>query len=250
MDDIRIGRILRALRRRLGLRQVDVARLAGVSQSLISLIERGHLASVSVASLRQVFAVLDARYEGSISWRGGALDRLLDQAHADLVERIARHLRDRGWLVHVEVTFNEFGERGSIDLLGLKPELGIALVGEIKTEITAADDTARRLDVKVRLAPKIVFDRFGWRPATVGRLLVVLDTSTNRRRIASLEASLGSAVPERGARLRRWLGTPHGSVAGLLFLSPTNRRGTRTRRPRNTADSRPESGSAATPVGT
>jgi transcriptional regulator with XRE-family HTH domain len=230
MDDIRIGRILRALRLRLGLRQIDVARAAGVSQSLISLIERGHLASVSIATLRRVFAVLDARFEGAVTWRGGALDRLLDGAHADLVERIARHLRARGWLVYIEVTFNEFGDRGSIDVLGLKPELGIALLIEVKTEITAADDTARRFDVKARLLPRIVYDRFGWRPAAVGRFLVIRDTMTNRRRVASLEASFGSIGPERGPVVRRWLRDPLGTISGLLFISGTNRRGVRGRR--------------------
>jgi transcriptional regulator with XRE-family HTH domain len=245
MDDIRIGRILRALRLRLGLRQVDVARAAGVSQSLISLIERGHLASVSIATLRRVFAALDARFEGSVSWRGGALDRLLDEAHADLVERVARYLRSRGWLVHIEVTFNEFGDRGSIDVLGLRPDLGIAVLIEIKTEIAAADDTARRFDVKTRLLPRIVYDRFGWRPAVIGRLLVVRDTMTNRRRVASLQASLDGLVPDRGPVVRRWLREPRGPMAGLLFFSGTNRRGVRT--PRSSAGGAPPRDRAQAP---
>ena len=35
-------------------------------------------------------------------WQGGELDRLLDRAHAEIVERVARRLTSLGWDVHVE----------------------------------------------------------------------------------------------------------------------------------------------------
>jgi DNA-binding XRE family transcriptional regulator len=229
VDDVRIGRLLRALRRRRGLRQVDVAHAAGVSQSLISLIERGHLAKLSIESLRRVFAVVEGRFEGLISWRGGAIDRLLDERHATLVGVVARDLGAAGWDVRVEVTFNEYGDRGSIDLLALWPDGSPALVVEVKTELTAIDDTIRRLDVKERLAPKIVADRWGRRPRTVCRLLAVLDTPTNRRRVTAHSQVLGPAFPDRGTAVRRWLRKPDGRLAGLRFCSDSNGRGTRQR---------------------
>ena len=60
MEDRRIGTALRALRRRRGLRQLDVAEAAGVGQTTISRAERGHLKSLSNAALRRVAAALDA----------------------------------------------------------------------------------------------------------------------------------------------------------------------------------------------
>lgn len=63
--------MLRALRQRRGLRQLDVALAAGVSQTLVSLIERGHLSTISLRTLRSVLAVLDARTEVLVTWRGG-----------------------------------------------------------------------------------------------------------------------------------------------------------------------------------
>jgi transcriptional regulator with XRE-family HTH domain len=81
VDDMRIGRLLRALRRRRPLTQEQLGVLGGVSQSLVSLIERGHLATVSTRVVRNVFGVLDARFEGLVTWRGGATDRLLDERH-------------------------------------------------------------------------------------------------------------------------------------------------------------------------
>ena len=128
MDDVRVGRLLRALRKRRRLSQAQLAARARVSQSLVSLIERGHLASLSLRVVRAVFAAVDARFEGTVMWRGGAVDRLLDERHARLVGRFADRLAAWGWEVHVEVTFSEYGERGSIDILALHRSVGIALI--------------------------------------------------------------------------------------------------------------------------
>ena len=46
VDDQRIGRVVRALRRRLGWRQADLAEKAGCSQATVSETERGHLPEV------------------------------------------------------------------------------------------------------------------------------------------------------------------------------------------------------------
>lgn len=222
MDDVRVGRLLRQLRIRKRWRQTDLAADAGISQSAVSLIERGHLSTLSIRTLRGVFAALDARFDGVVTWRGGLIDRLLDERHAQLVGAFAAALARSGWEVHVEVTFSRFGERGSIDILALRSAEGLALIVEIKTELTAIDETIRRLDVKDRLAAAIVFERFGWRPRTVGRLLVVMEGATSRRRVTAHDGSLGRAFPDRGVTVRHWLCRPSGRMSGLRFLSATN----------------------------
>ena len=90
MDDVRIGRILRALRRRAGLTQRELGKRCGLSQQTISLIERGHGSQLSGVTMRRVFAALDARWEPTVSWRGGDMDRVLDAAHARLVNEVVR----------------------------------------------------------------------------------------------------------------------------------------------------------------
>ena len=226
MDDVRVGRILRQLRLRKHWRQKDVGEAADVSQSAISLVERGHVATLSIRVVRRIFAAVDARFEGTVTWRGGLVDRLLDERHAKLVGDFAAELARRGWEVHVEVSFSVFGERGSIDIVALRPTEGVALIVEIKTELTAIDDTIRRLDVKDRLAAQIIFERFGWRPSTVGRLLVMQERATNRRRVAAHEGSLSPAFPDRGSAVREWIRRPSGRLSGLRFFSPTNTSGT------------------------
>jgi transcriptional regulator with XRE-family HTH domain len=231
MNDIVIGRSLRILRLRHQLRQADVADRAGVSQQLISKIERGRLASVSTAVLRRVFAAVEADVVTLVRWRAGELDRLLDEGHAELVGRIVVLLQRRGWQVLTEATFSEFGERGSIDILAWHAATRTLLVIEVKTEITSAEETLRRHDVKVRLAPRIGLERFGAKPARVGRLLVVADDMRNRRRVKRLEPVLAGAYPVRGRAVRAWIAAPDGDLRALIFTAPAEGRRS-PRRPR------------------
>jgi transcriptional regulator with XRE-family HTH domain len=63
MDLQRLGSLFRAVRRRRGLRQLDVATAAGVSDSAVSLIERGHSDTLSFRTLERVAATLDIRLD-------------------------------------------------------------------------------------------------------------------------------------------------------------------------------------------
>ena len=217
MDWIRIGLAFRALRIRLGWRQIDLARRTGLSQSTISAIERGRVGSVSLETLVRVAAALGARLDVSVRWRGEQLDRLLDEAHANLVESVVQMLRRRGWEVAVEVSFAVAGERGSIDVLAFHPSSRSLLVIEVKSVVPNSQATLHVLDRKVRLARGIGAAR-GWEAATVGRLLIVGEGSTARRRIARLESTYRSVLPDRGPGVRRWLQRPVGPMAGLLFV--------------------------------
>jgi transcriptional regulator with XRE-family HTH domain len=75
VDDIAIGRLLRSVRVRLGLRQVDVGERAGVSQQLVSLLELGALQHVSVPALRRVARAVGAEVVIGVRWRGANVDR-------------------------------------------------------------------------------------------------------------------------------------------------------------------------------
>jgi hypothetical protein len=176
------------------------------------------LSTFSIRVLRAVFASVEARYDGIVWWRGGQVDRLLDERHAELVGKVAGMLRTTGWDVHLEVTFSVYGDRGSIDILAVRRDERLALVVEVKSEITAIGETIRRLDIKDRMAAGIVRDRLEWRPLVVSRLLVVAANATARRRVARHEGSLGPAFPARGPQVRRWLGHPSGRMSGLLFV--------------------------------
>lgn len=218
MDDRRIGLVLRALRRRLGKRQVDLARDAWVSASVVSRAERGHLDTLTIKSVRALFAAVDARFDGNVRWRGGELDYLLDRAHADLGTAVTRHVRADGWDVLPEVTFMRLGERGSIDLLAVRRDRRAAAIFELKSEMTSFEEQQRRLDAKARVAASVVEERFGWRPTVLGVILVLADTSTNRARVSRVALLIRSALPAGNVNVRRWLRDPAGPLHGIWFL--------------------------------
>lgn len=216
-----------------GWRQEDLARRAHVSRSMTSDAELGRLERVTVGALRRLIEVLDGRLVVEMLWRGAELDRLLDAHHAALAENIARLLRNAGWDVRVEVSFNVYGDRGRYDILAYHAATRILLVVEIKTRLGDVQDTLGRLDVKVRLA-RNVGRQFGWQPATVTPLLLVAEDATNRRRVAA-HPTLFSSFSLRGRAALAWLRRPTqgGTPSGLLAfrkLSSASQRGVITAR--------------------
>jgi transcriptional regulator with XRE-family HTH domain len=222
VDDRRVGLVLRQLRRRRRWRQVDLSGRAGVSQSAVSRAELGHLDTLSVRRLRSMFAALDARVVVEIRWRGGEVDRLADEGHAQLVATVADELQGCGWQVMPEVTFMRQGERGSIDLLAYHPASGCGALFEMTTEITSAEETLRRFDGRVRVAQSVTEERFGQRPHQMGAFLVMTDTSRNRTRLGRLAVLVRSKWPSGTRAVRQWVRQPAGSCAGVWFVRSTH----------------------------
>jgi transcriptional regulator with XRE-family HTH domain len=220
MDSVRVGRQIRALRRRRGWRQLDLATNARVSRSAVSRMELGRSDRVAVWTLESVARALGARLEVGLSWNGEALDRLLDAGHAGLVELIAARLQRLGWEVAVEVSFNMFGERGSIDVLAFHVPTGTLLAVEVKSVVPDIQATILTLDRKSRVARRIALDR-GWRPTAVARLLAIGEDRTARRRVDQHRAIFEAAFPVRGTEVNRWLASPDAArpISGLVFLS-------------------------------
>jgi transcriptional regulator with XRE-family HTH domain len=224
MDERLFGLHVRALRRRRRWRQVDLGSAAGVSQALISLVERGHVDGVTVRTLRAILGALDARLAIEARWRGGLLDRLVDEGHATLVNLVVSILSGLGWETVIEVSFNHYGDRGSIDVLAFQSSYSTLLVVEVKTEITSLEELARRLDVKRRLARTIAADTRGWRAARVGVVVVLPEGTASRGAIARFAAAFDSAYPMRGREVRAWLRQPDRAARGVWFLSSSSRR--------------------------
>jgi hypothetical protein len=165
---------------------------------------------------------LGARFDGNVLWRGGELERLMDERHSLLDDHSAGIYRHDGWETLPEVTFQHFGERGSIDLLCLHPGTRSAAVNEMKSDIPSVEETHRRHDVKVRLAARIVEERFGWRPLIVARILVLPEESRRRRIVESRASVFRAAYPATSREIRAWIREPSGPMAGIWFLSPTD----------------------------
>ena len=216
MDDQRVGALLRILRIRRGLRQIDVAVLAGVSDATVSRIERGQLEQLSVAVLRRVTRVLEARLDLGLWTRAGEVERIASSRHAELVEAIIAVLSEYGWVARPEVSFNLRGERGLIDVLAWHPPSGALLVIEVKTEVVDVGEALGTFDRKVRLAPEVARG-LGFAPTSISRALVVADTHTNHRRVAEHAATFGAVLADDGHRFRAFLRKPVGAIAAVAY---------------------------------
>ena len=240
MDAVRFGLSMRALRRHRRWSQQRLAVAAGVSRGVIARIEQGQGDRVTVRTLIRVAASLGGTVTCRLLWHGEGLDRLLDAAHASLLDRTLDWLLSRGWQTATEVTFNIRGERGSIDILAFHEATGSLLVIEIKSVVPDLQGMLGTLDRKVRVAAEIASER-GWVARSVSRLVVLPDDRTSRRRVDRHRATFETVLPGRTVAVRRWLQDPSGTLAGILFLPDDTGTVTRHR------VARPKSGAAVSP---
>jgi transcriptional regulator with XRE-family HTH domain len=229
MDDARVGRLVRRLRRNRGWRMVDLAGRAGLGVSTIERLEAGRLEPMEVASIRSAFRAFGLSIDINVAGLGPTGDRLLDERHAPLLGACATWLASLAWQTQPEVSYSEYGERGSVDLLAWHAPTSTLLVVEIKTELVSVEATLRKLDEKVRLGPKIGRG-LGWQPAVVARLLVLPDEPTQHRRVAAHSAVFDRAYPIRTRQVRAWCRAPLGPISGLMFMThPERAHGGRSR---------------------
>jgi transcriptional regulator with XRE-family HTH domain len=225
MDDQRLGTAIRRIRQRRGWRQQDLAQNSGVSQSVVSRIERGLIGSQSVDAIRAVAAALEVRVDLTALWRGGDLDRLLNAGHSALHEAVARRFHDElpAWTLAPEVSFSIYGERGVVDILAWHPGRRALLVIELKTDIVDVNELVGTFDRKRRLARQIGLSR-GWDPVAASSWLIVVDTRTNRRRVDAHAAMLHGSLPEDATAIRFWIRDPVGTVNRLSFWTDSRGR--------------------------
>jgi len=256
MDDVGVGRLIMLARQRKHWRQSDLAAAAGLSRSLVALAETGALEKLTLRSLRRIAAPLEIRLQLTPFLNGGDMDRLRDRDHARLVESVVAIIRRSGWDVVVEYTFNHYGERGSIDIVGWHAESATLLVIEVKSRIYDVQALIAGMDRKARVTPMLLSAERGWTATTVARLVVVPERAAVRRLVAQHASSLEASLPARSREVRAWLKEPSGALAGLWFLSSANQIGgiqvqvgrQRVRRPRD-ARSVPQLHSNANTVG-
>jgi transcriptional regulator with XRE-family HTH domain len=242
VDLVRFGRGIRALRMRRRWRQMDLATEASVSQSTIARIELGRSGRIAVETLEKVALAVGARVDLRLNFNGEALDRLLDQDHAALVEIVVGRLRLADWEVRAEVSFSIRGERGSIDIAAWHAATRVLLVIEIKSVVPDVQAMLFTFDRKARLGREIAAS-VGWQPVAVGRLLVIGTSRTARRRVDTHQATFEAAVPDRFVAIRRFIAAPDPlrPIRGLLFVPASPRATTRHRQPASPRPARVQS---------
>jgi len=242
MNARRVASVLRAVRVQLGLRQVDVAAAAQVSQSAVSRVERGRLGALSLDQLQRIGDALRVSLFVDARWLDGDVDRLIDRRHAAVVEVVVATLRRLGWEVIVEYGFNHYGERGSVDILAWHALTRTLLIVEVKSRLTDLQATFTSIATKVRIVPMLVRRDLEWDPIHVARLIVLPGTTANRSIVARHGSTFASLFPDRMPAIRAWLGRPDRALGGVWFLSSsqqaTRKHVLRVRRPRRSVRAR------------
>lgn len=223
MDGRRVGRVLRAVRLHRRQRQRDVAALAGVSQSVVSRTEHGRLDELSFGALDAIAAALDVTVYLDARWDDGDVDRLIDRAHARIVEHVVTTLRSSGWEVLVEYGFNHFGDRGSVDVLAWHAESRTLLIVEVKSRLTDLQAMFTSFARKLRIVPGLVRREHGWDARHLGRLVVMPGSTANRSVVANHAATFATLFPERMPAIGAWLRAPDRSLGGIWFVSNIRR---------------------------
>lgn len=218
MERRTVARSLRAIRRRRRWSQQRLAAQLDISQSELSRRERGSLEDCSVAEVERWGVALGAHV--SLDVREDGERRLTDERHARLQNWLVGVLRQHGWSVLVEHSFNHYGDRGRIDVLAHHPIDNALVVVEIKTRIDDVGDVLGRLDIKRRVAPILAREQ-RWPLSAVVPMLLILEGRTNRRRIADHAAVFADFIV-RARSASAWLRRPNGAAPSgvLLFAGP------------------------------
>lgn len=201
-----LGFEIRTLRRTLGWTQKELAGRAGVSQTLVSAVERGVLAEVPLRTVERAATAMGARVVARLDVPFLA-DRShqRDAAHARCVAFVADRLGRAGWRTTVEVQIGGDRARGWIDVLAWHRPSGVLLVVEVKTELHDLGAIERTMGWYERAAWRAARER-GWRPETVLGVLLVLATETVEARARDNRMALAGAFPGRAEGLRGVVG--------------------------------------------
>lgn len=221
-----IARAVFELRTALGWSQVELARRAGVSQSLVSAVESGRLGSLTLRTAGRLLEAMGARLTVAVD-RPFLGDRGLqrDAAHARCVGHVERRLAAAGWNVAREVEVGGDRSRGWIDVLAFHPSTGLVLVIEVKTELHDLGQIERTLGWYEREAWAAARRR-GWRPGAVVGALLLLATDANEGRLHSNRELLAVAFPVRATTLASCVnsGLRQGPGRALALIDPRSKR--------------------------
>lgn len=208
---------IRALRRAREWRQADLGAQATLSRDVVSRVENGELAGLTIGSLELLAGALEATLVVELRWQGADLDRLVDRAHAQLLEAVVARLRIGGWVTHVEVSFNHYGDRGRCDVLAWHAPTRTLLIVEAKTRFGNLQETMGAVDVKRRLGRLLAKQVGVPDPRAVVVALVVAEHRTGRR-IVQRYPSTFAAFALRGRSAASWIAAPAGAPTGLLWF--------------------------------
>lgn len=226
---VRLGRGLREARLALGLRQVDVAQRAGVSQSWISRMERGKGSTASLETWAAAAAALGEQLVSFLERAPGA-DLPRDYQHLKRQELVIATARAGGWRALPEEPVDDDLTRSrSVDVALLRAVRREAAVVEVIDFFDDVGAVQRNLDGKVaalerRLTHGRDLTTATWR---VQGLLVVRDTRRNRALVRELASLFAAKFTASSVAWLKALADPDATMPAAAAMLWTDVAGTR-----------------------
>ena len=200
---IRLGIGLRDARLTAGRTQAEIADRAGVSQGLISLIERGHGRSASIETWACIAAAVGEQFVGFLERASGAAQPR-DIEHLRRQSALIELASAGGWSALPELAVDPGSIRSrSIDVVLMREATSEAVVVEVWDWFDDVGASLRGLDAKVTaLGPRLAAE---WR---IEGLFIVRDTRRNRTLVAELRPLFAARFSGSAVDWLRALGSP------------------------------------------
>jgi transcriptional regulator with XRE-family HTH domain len=207
--------------------QRRLAAVCGMSQSMISEIERALVPDLPVATTVRILSALDVRIDLRLIAPTAGASPVRDRAHARCVAYVARRLEHSGWAVATEVAAGDARWRGFIDVLAFHPSDRVMLVNEVKVDFDDVGGVDRQLGAYESHAWGAAHE-LGWRPRAMIGALLLLATDANDRRLAEHRSYMDRRFRLRASALADFIADPSRppdrGERGVAMIDPRTRR--------------------------
>lgn len=192
-----LGRALRDARHSVRRTQAEIAAIAGVSRSLVSEMERGHAAAVSLVVWTRVTRATEGDLRAYVE-RATSTDQPRDVVHLRAQELVVRTATRGGWQAQPERTIDlDPGRSRSADVV-LARGSEVAFV-EVFDWLPDVGDAFRSWDRKLATVEGRAIARAGPASIRASGIWVLRSTRTNRRLVAEFRSLFRARFPGSAA---------------------------------------------------
>ena len=179
---------------------------AGISRTLVYLVERGE--PTTMGTYARLGAALGLRLEASLEDARGSVrpGRAEDPVHAAIVETLARRYASQGLLVAADEPFQHYQFAGRADVIAVDPAGPDLLHHEVKTAIPNVGELAGAWNVKRQYLAASIAQRHGAQGGfrSVTHVLTIAWTAECLRVLRLRESTIGSLGPDAPNAFSRW----------------------------------------------
>jgi len=213
----RVGGELKSSRRRRRLTQAQLGERAGLSQSGVSLAERGFGGSLSMFTWQRLLGAVERRLIVEAS--RDSMEDVVDAGHLAIQELMLQVGRAAGYTGTFELPTRAARSRHSSDVALRSDRRRVLLLVEVWNSFTDLGASVRATSRKAAEAEAVAIAVGGDRPYRVATCWVVRSTARNRALVSRYPAIFGSRFPASSAA---WVdalarGTPPPGEPGLVW---------------------------------